>query len=291
MPNNDQRIKTRKWLWLFATLFSLIAFSANSIFCRLALRDGLIDPESFTAIRLFGGSIFLVVLLTLSRKSVSGGSWRGGLYLFVYAYLFSLAYIKLDAGVGALILFAAVQITMFMFAWRSGEKIRARTLLGMLLAFSGLVVLLAPGGNAPPATSAFLMLIAGVAWGGYSVLGRRAQYPARETTGNFLRSLPLMAVVVAVGLSRDVLFLTPSGSLYAMASGVLASGAGYVVWYAVVKRLSAQVAAVVQLSVPVLASIAGVLLLAEPLSARLLLASFVVLSGIALALLSPQRKT
>ncbi|MDH1262050.1 DMT family transporter [Pseudomonas sp. GD03944] len=282
--------RQQPWLWFAATAFSLIAFAANSVFCRLALRNGDIDPNSFTAIRLLGGALFLLPLCLKPFRSGSlGGSWRGGIHLFVYAYLFSLAYVQLDAGVGALILFGAVQLTMFTLGWRNGEKLRARVALGMMVAFSGVIVLLSPGGEAQPPKSAFLMMIAGIAWGCYSVLGKRSASPARDTAGNFLRSLPLVAAVAVVAFLQADLYITSAGALYAVASGVLASGAGYVVWYAVVKRLQAQTAATLQLSVPVLASIAGVMLLNEPLSARIVVASLIVLGGIGLALLGSKR--
>lgn len=288
--DNLQQTSEQTWLWLAATIFSLIAFAANSVFCRLALKTGDIDPDSFTTIRLLGGALALLPLClrpTLSRSP--SGTWRGGLFLFVYAYLFSLAYVQLDTGVGALILFGAVQITMFALGMRAGEKFQIRVVLGMLVAFSGLMVLLAPGGSAPPLISALLMAVAGIAWGCYSVLGKRSESPTRDSAGNFLRSLPLVAVVTAIGLSQASLHITPTGVLYAAASGVLASGAGYVVWYAVVKRLRAQTAATLQLSVPVLASVAGVILLNEPLSARMVIASLIVLGGIALALVGAKR--
>lgn len=164
-----------------------------------------------------------------------------------------------------------------------------RVVLGMLVAFSGLIVLLAPGGSAPPFTSALFMAVAGIAWGCYSVLGKRSESPARDTAGNFLRSLPLMGIVAVIGLSQANLHITAIGALYASASGMLASGAGYVVWYAVMKRIRAQTAATLQLSVPVLACVAGVILLNEPLSAHLVIASLIVLGGIALALVGAKR--
>lgn len=292
MRSRDSSLQTSEqpWLWLAATIFSLIAFAANSVFCRLALRSGDIDPDSFTAIRLLGGALALLPLCLKPLKSrSSSGTWRGGLYLFVYAYLFSLAYVQLDAGVGALILFGAVQITMFALGMKGGEKLQMRVVLGMLVAFSGLIVLLAPGGSSPPLTSALFMAVAGIAWGCYSVLGKRSENPARDTAGNFLRSLPLVGIAALIGLSQANIQITPTGALYAAASGVLASGAGYVVWYAVVKQLRAQTAATLQLSVPVLASVAGVALLNEPLSARIVIASLIVLGGIALALVGAKR--
>ncbi|MFJ4348395.1 DMT family transporter [Pseudomonas sp. NPDC089401] len=288
--NSVQKTNEQSWLLIAATIFSLIAFAANSVFCRLALRSGDIDADSFTVIRLLGGALVLLPLyFKPSKTSSSSGTWRGGFYLFVYAYLFSLAYVQLDAGGGALILFGAVQMTMFALGMRGGEKLQIWVVLGMLMAFSGLVVLLAPGGSAPDLESALFMAVSGIAWGCYSVLGKRSESPAQDTAGNFLRSLPPMVVVAAIGLAKASLHITPTGAIYAVASGVLASGAGYVVWYAVVKRIRAQTAATLQLSVPVLASIAGVVLLSEPLSARMVAASLIVLGGIALALLGAKR--
>ncbi|GGJ87782.1 DMT family transporter [Pseudomonas matsuisoli] len=294
MTGNRKRVRhpaSSQWLLVGSTLFSLSAFAANSLFCRLALKDGGIDPVAFTAIRLLGGSLFLWLLLQLRRTSPAGGSWRGGISLFVYAYLFSLAYIQLDAGAGALILFGAVQLTMFALAWKSGEKLRAAVVIGMLIAFSGLIILLVPGSHAPPLKSALAMVVAGMAWGAYSILGKGSVNPIGDTAGNFVRSLPLIGVAAAVALVQGAMSLTPSGVFYAIASGVLASGAGYAVWYSIMGKLGAQTAATLQLGVPILASIGGVLFLSEPISMRLLIASLVVLGGIAIAILGPRRKT
>ncbi|MBO9547950.1 DMT family transporter [Pseudomonas sp.] len=272
--------------WLWPALFSLVAFAANSIFCRLALRDGAIDAESFTVVRLASGAAFLLLLIRLRKPGMAlGGSWKGGLALYLYAYLFSVAYLQLGAGVGALVLFGAVQITMFAVAWLRGERLSARTLLGMLIAFAGLVLLLLPGAEAPPLLSALVMAASGVAWGAYSLLGKGSPNPLADTAGNFVRSLPLLLVLGVVMLALARTHVSPAGLLYALASGVLASGAGYAVWYGVVKQVSAQQAATMQLSVPVIAALGGVVLIGEPMSLRLLLASLVVLGGVALALL------
>ncbi|HGM5581483.1 TPA: DMT family transporter [Pseudomonas putida] len=280
--------RVRSWLW--AALLSLLAFAANSIFCRLALAQGAIDPASFTALRLLSGCAFLLILLRLrAPRQGLGGSWKGGVALFLYAWLFSLAYVQLGAGVGALVLFGAVQLTMFLYAWARGERFSGRVTGGMLLAFAGLVLLLLPGAAAPPLASALVMALAGVAWGAYSLLGKGSLRPLADTAGNFLFSLPLLLLLV-VGLAiGDGPVLGTSGVLYALASGVLASGAGYALWYGVVKQVSAQQAATMQLSVPVIASLGGVWLLGEAMSLRLLVASVVVLGGVGLALSARRR--
>ncbi|HDS1820100.1 TPA: DMT family transporter [Pseudomonas putida] len=277
--------KASAWRW--PALFSLVAFAANSVFCRLALMDGAIDPASFTVVRLASGAVFLLLLLHLRKPALAmGGSWRGGLALFLYAFLFSAAYLQLGAGAGALLLFGAVQITMFGFAGYKGERITTRMLLGMLIAFVGLLVLLLPGAEAPPLTSALLMAASGVAWGVYSLLGKGSPRPLADTAGNFARSLPCLVLLVPVLWVGGGAHVTALGLLYALGSGVLASGAGYAVWYGVVRQVSAQQAATMQLSVPVLAALGGVCLIGEPLSLRLLVACVVVLGGIALALVS-----
>lgn len=277
--------KASAWRW--PALFSLVAFAANSVFCRLALMDGAIDPASFTVVRLASGAVFLMLLLHLRKPALAmGGSWRGGLALFLYAFLFSAAYLQLGAGAGALLLFGAVQITMFGFAGYKGERITTRMLLGMLIAFAGLLVLLLPGAEAPPLTSALLMAASGLAWGVYSLLGKGSPRPLADTAGNFARSLPCLVLLVPVLWVGGGAHVTAPGLLYALGSGVLASGAGYAVWYGVVRQVSAQQAATMQLSVPVLAALGGVCLIGEPLSLRLLVACVVVLGGIALALVS-----
>lgn len=288
----DAAARPQRTALIWPVLISLLAFAANSVFCRLALMKGDIDPHSFTAIRLLSGGVFLLCLLTLRKPAQRlGGSWKGGFCLFLYAYLFSIAYLQLGAGAGALILFGAVQITMFVFSWMKGERVRFRVLLGMLVAFAGLVALLLPGADTPPFTSAVIMVVSGMAWGAYSLLGRGATNPLADTAGNFIRTLPLLGVLALFAIAAGHLHISASGVLYALASGVLASGAGYAIWYGVVKKISAQHAATLQLSVPVIASLAGVLLLSEPLSVRLSVTSAVVLGGIALALLPSRQST
>jgi len=271
--------------WIGPALFALLAFAANSIFCRLALAHGDLDPHTFTAVRLLSGALFLFCLLRMRQPGGAlGGSWKGGLALFLYAWLFSIAYVQLGAGVGALILFGAVQITMFAVSWLKGDRVLPQVLLGMLVAFAGLIALLLPGAHAPEPVSALFMVVSGIAWGAYSLLGRGSANPLADTAGNFLRSLPLLVISLLVGLFRTNLHIDISGLLYALGSGVLASGAGYAVWYGVLKQISAQQAATMQLSVPVIAALGGVVLLGEPLSLRLVLISAVVLGGVGMAL-------
>ena len=271
--------------WIGPAAFALLAFAANSIFCRLALVHGDIDPHAFTAVRLLSGALFLVCLVRLRQPGKAlGGSWKGGLALFLYAWLFSIAYVRLGAGAGALILFGAVQITMFAWSCLKGDRVQSRVLAGMLIAFAGLIALLLPGANAPAPLSALFMVISGIAWGAYSLIGKGSANPLGDTTGNFLRSLPLLAVPALVVFATGQFHLNGHGLLYAVASGMLASGAGYAVWYGVLRQVSAQQAATMQLSVPVIAALGGVVLLGEPLSLRLAVISAVVLGGVGMAL-------
>ena len=271
--------------WIGSAAFALLAFAANSIFCRLALINDAIDPHSFTAVRLLSGAAFLFLLVRLRQPGNRvGGSWKGGLALFLYAWLFSIAYLQLGAGAGALILFGAVQITMFAVSVLRGERVASRVLLGMLVAFAGLVALLLPGADAPSPGSALLMVISGIAWGAYSLIGKGSANPLNDTAGNFIRSIPLLLIPALAGVFSGHLSLTTPGLLYALASGMLASGAGYAVWYGVLRQISAQQAATLQLSVPVIAALGGVMVLSEPLSLRLMASSVVVLGGVALAL-------
>lgn len=271
--------------WIAPAAFALLAFAANSIFCRLALVHGDIDAHTFTAVRLLGGALFLFCLVRLRQPGKPlGGSWKGGLALFLYAWLFSLAYVRLGAGVGALILFGAVQITMFAWSRFKGDRVEGRVLAGMLIAFAGLIALLLPGANAPAPLSALCMVISGIAWGAYSLIGKGSANPLGDTAGNFVRSLPLLLVPALAAASGGQFSIDSHGLVYALASGMLASGAGYAVWYGVLKRISAQQAATLQLSVPVIAALGGVLLLSEPLSLRLVVISTVVLGGVGMAL-------
>lgn len=265
------------------TVSAMLAFAGNSLLCRLALRDTAIDAASFTAIRLASGALVLVLLLRLrGLRPAAGGSWPMALMLFAYAALFSFAYRDLTAATGALLLFGAVQLTMMGWGLWQGERLAGLRLAGLLVAIAGLVVLLLPGLAAPPPLAAALMLGAGIAWGVYSLLGKGAGDPTAATGGNFLRSVAFAAVLALAASGHET--VDSMGVLYAVLSGAVTSGLGYVLWYAALPALSATAAATIQLSVPAIAALGGAVLLAEPVTARLLLASTAILGGIALTI-------
>ncbi len=273
----------------FLTLLTMIAFAGNSVLCRIALKHTSIDAASFTSIRLVSGAVVLWAVASLFRSGSTGrGNWISAFALFAYAAGFSFAYISLSAATGALILFGAVQATMIGHGLWAGERLRKQQLVGLILALGGLVGLLLPGLSAPPLFGSILMLIAGVAWGVYSLRGKESGDPTRVTAGNFLR-----ATLFAVALG---LLLHSSGNLdivgiwYAIASGAVASGLGYAMWYSILPTLKATNAATVQLSVPVLAAVGGILILGEPVTVRFILASLAILGGIALVILSKSHR-
>lgn len=272
------------------TLLALCAFAANSLLCRRALGHDLIDAASFTTVRMLCGA-FTLALVAWPRFRASGFrtviDYRAAAMLFMYMACFSFAYRSLTAGTGALILFGAVQLTMFGVALRAGEPFSRISWLGLSIALGGLVYLVSPGLAAPSPLGAGLMAAAGVAWGLYSLCGRKAGDALRATAANFIVGVP---AVMLLSLSFLGSFkVSPEGVLLAALSGAVASGLGYVAWYAALRGLRATRAATVQLSVPVIAAVGGVLLLAEPLSARLVLASVATLGGVALVLLQRGR--
>ncbi|MEJ2730739.1 MAG: DMT family transporter [Deltaproteobacteria bacterium] len=277
------------WLRTTAyTAFALIAFAANSVLCRLALGEGAIDAASFTTIRLISGALVLLFVNAAGKIPRSGGSgnWTSAFMLFLYAVTFSFAYISLNTGTGALILFAAVQATMIIFAVYKGERLRPGGWLGLLIGLMGLTYLVVPGLTAPSPSGAALMTIAGVSWGIYSLRGRGSLSPVAVTTHNFLRSTPFVIVIGLIFFQN--LHMTFAGVFFAALSGGLTSAIGYVIWYAALQDHSATSAALVQLLVPVLAALGGVLLLSEAVTMRLLLSSAMIIGGVALAL--TQRK-
>lgn len=274
---------------ILLTSLAMLAFASNSILCRLALKQTGMDAASFTTIRLISGALALWLLVTLRRAPrVGAGNWRSALALFVYAAGFSFAYVSLPAATGALLLFGSVQGTMIgVGIWR-GERLALAQIAGLLLALAGLIGLLLPGLSAPPLLGALLMLGAGAAWGIYSLRGRGAGDPTRVSAGNFLRAAPIALLLSIMLFNRAS--LSGAGIWYAFLSGALTSGMGYAIWYMALPGLKATQAATVQLSVPVLAALAGVVFLGEPLSLRLVLASAAILGGIALVILERQRR-
>jgi len=262
---------------------AMLAFASNSLLCRIALRDTAIDAATFTAIRLASGALILAIILrSRGVRPSTGGSWPMAAMLSAYAAFFSFAYRDLTAATGAVLLFGAIQLTMMGYGLWTGERLRGLSLVGLAITLAGLVGLLLPGLAAPPPLAALLMLGAGVAWGVYSLLGRGAGEPIAATGGNFLRSVPFAALLALSAAGRETADLT--GTLYAVVSGAVTSGLGYVLWYAALPALRATSAATIQLSVPAIAAIGGVVLLAEPITMRLLLASVAILGGIALTI-------
>lgn len=272
---------------IFLTSLTMIAFAGNSLLCRIALTHTSIDAASFTTIRLISGAMMLWLIVRTRRGTYTGGgNWLSSLALFTYAAGFSFAYVSLPAATGALLLFGAVQATMIGYGIWAGERLLKLQLVGLVLALGGLVGLLLPGLSTPPLYGSVLMLSAGVAWGVYSLRGKGAGDPTKVTAGNFLRTVPIAAALSILMLNDAS--LDTAGFWYAVASGALASGIGYAIWYTVLPALKATNAATVQLSVPVIAALGGIAFLGEPITLRLALASVAILGGIALVILEKQ---
>jgi drug/metabolite transporter (DMT)-like permease len=275
------------------TTLTMIAFAANSVLCRMALGLELIDPLSFTTLRLGSGALALAVIVLRTGRPPANreasGSWRSGLALFAYAAAFSLAYISLTAGMGALILFGAVQVTMIGAALGGGERLGAWQWTGLAAAVGGLVYLVLPGITAPSPSGALLMATSGVAWGVYSIRGRGVSAPVQMTAGNFARAAPMAVAVSLLGLAALPTHVEGAGVALALVSGIVTSGLGYVLWYRALRGLTTTQASIVQLTVPVIAAFGGVLFLSERLSLRLVVASALILGGVALTVLRTQR--
>ena len=276
-----KHLKSTKLLVL--TSSAMICFAANSLLCRLAFKRTNIDPASFTSVRIVSGAIVLwLILKWRGLNPRNAGSWLSAVALFTYAAAFSLAYLNLPAGTGALLLFAAVQATMIVHGLRKGQRFDIWQCVGFLLALTGLVLLLFPGLSTPSLGGSLLMLSAGIAWGVYSLRGKGAGDATRTTAGNFLRAVPFTLALsfAALGWIRFDFF----GIECAVVSGAVTSGLGYVIWYEALIGLKSMPAATVQLSVPVLAALGGILFLSEPMTFRFIISSFAVLGGIALVL-------
>jgi len=272
-------------------VLALLGFAGNSLLTRLALRPRLIDAASFTAVRLATGALALLILARVRRPvaDVREGSWLSAVLLFAYAAPFSFAYMHLGAGVGALVLFGVVQITMIGWGLTRGERPRAGEWFGFMMAFGGLAALTLPGAARPDGLSFLLMVLAGVAWGAYSLRGRGSKDALGGTAGNFMLSAPLVVLLPAVGFfvpAVGALHWSSEGVILATASGAITSGVAYTLWYAALPGLTALRAALVQLTVPVITAVGAVVLLDERPSARLALSGAIVLGGVALALLT-----
>ena len=274
---------------LLLTSATMAAFAANSVLARLALATTETGAASFTAVRVAAGALVLWTIVRARRQAV-GGSWPSAVALMVYAAAFSVAYLQLAAGTGALVLFGAVQLTMIGWGVFQGDRPSLPVWTGIALAVGGLVALLLPGLTAPPLVPALLMAASGVGWGVYSLRGRGSQHPAADTAGNFVRAVPLAALLLLPAALGDGLRMDGLGLGYALASGAVTSGLGYALWYAVLPSLRATSAATVQLSVPVLAALGGVALLGEAVTPRLVLASVATLGGGGIALVVRQRR-
>ena len=273
------------------TIIALVAFAANSLLCRLALAQGYIDAWNFTVIRLLSGAVCLAIIMLLYTKQLNKkaqlsssvindiGSWRSSVSLLIYALCFSIAYIELDTGMGALILFSAVQFTMIGWGIYKQERLTAVQWLAFIVAFVAFVYLMLPSQTAPPVMAAVLMSISGVAWGIYSIRGKACVSPLRATTYNFIRSLLVLPILIVVGMSQ-LKNVRMEGVLLAIASGAIASGVGYSIWYVAMPLLKSTHAAIVQLCAPVLAAIAGAVFLSETLTVQFMLSSSIILLAV-----------
>ncbi|PCI58418.1 MAG: EamA family transporter [Gammaproteobacteria bacterium] len=269
---------------------ALIAFAANSVLCRLALGNGIIDASSFTGIRLLSGAVALFVILSIkggikgsNKGSSSKGSWTASFTLFLYAITFSYAYLSLDTGTGALILFGSVQITMIMLSLISGTRLHLIEWSGVIIAFTGFIYLILPNITTPSINGFILMTVSGISWGIYTLKGRGSKNPLMDTTYNFLRTIPFVALLAVFTMQN--MNYSSEGIVLALISGAITSGVGYTIWYIVLGSLSSTQAAVIQLSVPVIAAIGGVIFVSEVITVRLIISTCIVLSGILMVVL------
>ena len=286
LSNQQSLVKT-----IIYTTLALIAFAANSVICRLALKDGAIDPGLFTSIRLASGATVLIILVFLSkgrRLEKSKGSWFSAAMLFMYAAAFSYAYVSLETGIGALIVFGVVQITMIAYSLISGYRMNRLEWFGIILALAGFLYLLLPGASAPSLIGFLLMTLSGIGWGIYSIRGKNSKNPLVDTAYNFLRSLPFL-IILLYFLFQESSFTT-KGLLLALLSGVVTSGIGYTIWYMALRGLNSIQASIVQLLVPVLATIGGVIVLNEVIHARIVISSLLILGGIFLLIFYKKNK-
>ncbi|RTL52501.1 MAG: DMT family transporter [Bradyrhizobiaceae bacterium] len=268
------------------TTIAMIGFAANSLLCRVALASHAIDPATFTTVRVVSASVLLAIAITMSGKRLprlTATNWRPMLALLAYLLLFSFAYTQLGAGTGALLMFGAVQLTMFAVALWHGERLPALSWAALFVAVAGLIYLMLPGVTAPDTLSGLMMAGSGVAWGTFTLLARGFPDPIEANISNFVACLPIVALVNVAALTQ--FNVTAIGVGYAVLSGALASGVGYVAWYAALRGLARTQAAIVQLVAPILAAVGGTLFLCEPLTSRLLVSCIAVLGGVAVVVL------
>jgi drug/metabolite transporter (DMT)-like permease len=273
------------------TFLALLAFAANSVLCRLALNEEQVNPVDFTSIRLLCAALVLALIIIIKEKSVIGnitryGSHSGALSLFVYAAGFSYAYITLSTATGALILFAAVQFTMLFKGWLLGNKIGYQEYTGILLSLLGFIYFVFPELEKPSLVGCLLMILAGIAWGIYSLIGAKSRNPLYDTASNFIRLAPIAIISLIVMYFSFGIDISSKGLLYTFASGGLASGVGYCIWYQVLPKLKPSIAAVCQLSVPIWAALGGILLVNEPINLHLVISASIILGGILLVILA-----
>ena len=282
----------------FIIFLSLFAFAANSVLCRLALADGLIDPANFTMWRLLSGAATLALLCVFQFLKVKNttikmvwleGSWLSALSLFIYAMGFSYAYVTLETGIGALILFGAVQLTLILFAVWAGQKLAVMEWFGLLVAFAGFAYLVFPTLSSPSLVGFILMTLAGIAWGLYTWRGKISSKPLFATTSNFVRTIPMLLIALAFINTEGLKSASTEGIVLAVISGTFMSGLGYALWYAVLPHLSASLAAVLQLLVPVIATIGGVIFANESVTLHLILATSGVLGGVLLVVMGRKK--
>ncbi|EMU1127482.1 TPA: DMT family transporter [Citrobacter koseri] len=274
---------------LLKIIFAMTAFAANSVLCRVALKGGHIDVSTFSGIRLLSGAVLLYFFLQLRKTHTRPEyNWLNALFLCVYVFTFSIAYVSLNTATGALLLFGAVQIVMTGWGLYKGEKLSPAKGAGILAAVAGICLLLLPGAEAPPMNAAALMVVSGIAWGFYSLRGKQAKNAAAATTGNFILAIPLSLIAT---FAIDVHPQTDTvGLLLAVIAGAITSGAAYLIWYSIVPSLSSTTASTLQLSVPCLAAIGGVMFLGESMSLRVLFSTAIIMSGIGLVIYSDKKR-
>lgn len=275
------------------TAIAMLAFAANSLLCRLALAAGLIDAGSFTLIRLLSGAVTLIAIMLLrcnwrSQIPTTRFSLFAGVALFGYAALFSFAYVKLAAGTGALLLFGAVQLTLLALYWWQGQRFKLLELVGIAVSLLGFAWLMLPSATRPDVLSALLMVLSGICWAGFTALGKQAPTPSSGITWGFITA-SIFGLLLSPLLLESI-HVTLQGVMLAVASGAIASGCGYVLWYQVMQKLTLLQAAVSQLSVPAIALVLGSALLSEPLTTHSIITSAITLGGIALVFLSRSQK-